>query len=65
MAVLPENMNKLNVNDTRASLSTIEAYIRYMGERIEFFASGQAKERAELLEQIELLKAQLKSLENT
>lgn len=36
MAVLPESMDRLNVEDTRASLSIIENYIRYMGERIEF-----------------------------
>lgn len=35
-AVLPENMDKLNVEDVRSSLSIIENYIRYMGERIEF-----------------------------
>ena len=36
MAVLPESMDRLNVEDTKASLSVIENYIRYMGERIEF-----------------------------
>ena len=36
MAVLPENMDRLNVEDTKSSLSIIENYIRYMGERIEF-----------------------------
>jgi uncharacterized protein YoxC len=36
MAVLPESMDKLNVDDAPGSLSTIENYIRYMGERIEF-----------------------------
>lgn len=36
MAVLPESMDKLNVEDTERSLSVIENYIRYMGERIEF-----------------------------
>ncbi len=36
MIVLPESMNKLNVEDTERSLSVIENYIRYMGERIEF-----------------------------
>lgn len=36
MAVLPENMDRLNVEDAKASLSIIENYIRYMGERIEF-----------------------------
>lgn len=36
MAVLPESMDRLNVEDAKASLSIIENYIRYMGERIEF-----------------------------
>ena len=36
MAVLPENMDKLNPEDTRQSFSILENYIRYMGERIEF-----------------------------
>lgn len=36
MAVLPESMNKIDVKDTEKSLSTLENYIRYMGERIEF-----------------------------
>ena len=36
MAVLPESMDRLNVEDPKASLSIIENYIRYMGERIEF-----------------------------
>lgn len=36
MAVFPENMDKLQTNDVPGSLSIIENYIRYMGERIEF-----------------------------
>lgn len=36
MAVLPESMDKLNVQDSVTSLGIIENYIRYMGERIEF-----------------------------
>ncbi len=36
MAVLPENMDKLDVEDAPSSLAVIENYIRYMGERIEF-----------------------------
>ena len=36
MAVLPESTNKIDVKDTEKSLSTLENYIRYMGERIEF-----------------------------
>lgn len=36
MAVFPESMDRLDVNDTSGSLSVIENYIRYMGERMEF-----------------------------
>lgn len=36
MAVFPENMNKLNVDDAPGSLRAIEGYIGYMTERIEF-----------------------------
>lgn len=42
-AVLPENMDKLNVKDVRSSLSIIENYIRYMGERIEFSMRNMTK----------------------
>ena len=43
MAVLPENMDKLDVNDTSGSLSKIQDYIRYMGERIEFSFRNMTK----------------------
>lgn len=43
MAVLPENMDKLNVEDPQKSLSIIENYIRYMGERIEFSMRNMTK----------------------
>ena len=36
MAVFPDSMNRLNVEDTQGSLRQIEAYISYMVERIEF-----------------------------
>lgn len=36
MAVLPESMDRLDVQDASGSLSIVENYIRYMGERIEF-----------------------------
>ena len=34
--VFPEEMNPLNIDDVRGSLRTIEDYIRYMTERMEF-----------------------------
>lgn len=36
MAVFPESMNKLDVNDVPGSLGRIENYIRYITERVEF-----------------------------
>lgn len=42
-AVLPENMDKLDVQDPRGSLATVENYIRYMGERIEFAMRNMTK----------------------
>lgn len=36
MAVFPESMDRIDPNDPGAALSTIESYIRYMQERIEF-----------------------------
>lgn len=43
MAVLPESMDKLNTDDTRGSLTIIENYIRYMGERVEFAMRNMTK----------------------
>lgn len=36
MAVFPEDMNRLNHDDVKKSLTVMENYIRYMKERIEF-----------------------------
>jgi peptidoglycan hydrolase CwlO-like protein len=36
MAVFPESMNKLDLANPEESLRTIENYIRYMSERVEF-----------------------------
>ena len=37
MAVIfPESMNRLDLSDPSGSLSTVENYIRYMTERMEF-----------------------------
>lgn len=43
MAVLPESMDKLNLQDVEGSLSVIQEYIRYMGERIEFSFRNMTK----------------------
>ena len=43
MAVFPENMERLDLNDARKSLSIIQDYIRYMGERIEFSMRNMTK----------------------
>lgn len=54
-AVFPESMDKLNLDNSRGSLATIENYIRYMAERMEFSmrnttraASGASVSLAEL-----------------
>lgn len=39
-AVLPESMDKLDPRDTSGSLRTMEQYIRYMAERIDFAVRG-------------------------
>ncbi len=36
MAVFPESMDRLNKENVEASLATLESYIHYMAERIEF-----------------------------
>ena len=43
MAVFPESMEKLNVNDTAGSFRRIENYIRYMVERMEFSNSNMTR----------------------
>lgn len=43
MAVFPESMDKLNLEDTRGSLAKIENYIRYMIERTEFAMSNTVR----------------------
>lgn len=35
-SVFPENMNPIDVRDTENALSTLESYLRYMRERIEY-----------------------------
>lgn len=46
MAVLPERMEQLDPQDVAGSLVTIENYIRYMGERLEFAISGLSSKAA-------------------
>lgn len=43
MAVFPESMERLNVDDTPGSLRRIENYIRYMVERMEFSNSNMTR----------------------
>ena len=47
MAVFPEQMDRLNLEDTTGSLQKIENYIRYMAERMEFSSSNTSKLFAE------------------
>lgn len=69
MAVLPESMNHLDSQNMPGSLSSLENYIRYMGERIEFSISGLSKEigsvraeKGELLKKINDLESRISSL---
>lgn len=43
MAVFPERMKPLDPNNPEESLKTIENYIRYMAERMEFTHSNDNK----------------------
>ncbi len=43
MAVFPESLERLNVDDTPGSLRRIENYIRYMVERMEFSNSNMTR----------------------
>ena len=40
MAIFPEQMDRLDLNDTTGCLQQIENYIRYMTERMEFANSN-------------------------
>ena len=55
MAVFPELMNHLNPNDPAASLSTVEQYIAYMNQQLEFhmgnLSRSQGTQAVELLRQ--------------
>lgn len=43
MAVFPENMNRLDPGDVPGSLCTLENYIRYMAERLEFSTQNMTR----------------------
>ena len=43
MAVFPEQLERLNLNDPTGSLQQIENYIRYMTERMEFANSNTTR----------------------
>lgn len=43
MAVFPESIDRIDPDDPGAALSTIESYIRYMQERIEFSIANVAR----------------------
>ena len=55
MAVFPELMNHLNPGDPAASLSTVEQYISYMNQQLEFhmgnLSRSQGAQAVELLRQ--------------
>lgn len=43
MALFPEMMNKIDPKDTKGSIETMERYIRYMVERMEFAQTNEVK----------------------
>lgn len=43
MAVFPESMERLDPEDPAGSIKTLDEYIRYMGERIEFGMRNMTK----------------------
>ena len=47
MAIFPEQMDRLDTADTAGSLRQIEAYIRYMTERMEFSNRNMTREVSE------------------
>ena len=56
MAVFPESMNKLDVNDVPGSLGRLESYIRYMTERVEFAMRNMTRNVSEAgVSNVELL----------
>jgi hypothetical protein len=62
MAVFPERMKPLDPNNSQESLKTIENYIRYMTERMEFTHSNDNKVIAE---SVPVLEDRLGQLEQT
>lgn len=58
--VFPEDMDRLDPNNVAGSFQTVEDYIRYMIERIEF---NSANTRMSMQAEIDLLKSRLAMLE--
>jgi len=52
MAVFPESMSRLDKDNVAASLATLESYIHYMCERVEFM-SGNVNRKLRALEEKE------------
>lgn len=42
-AIFPESLDRLDKEDVAGSLASLEGYIRYMTERMEFFAGNMNK----------------------
>ena len=57
MAVFPERMNHLNPSDPAASLSTVEQYISYMNQQLEFHMGNLS--RSQGVQAVELLRQDL------
>lgn len=58
MAVFPEQMKRLDPNDVKGSMETLDRYIRYMCERIEFAMSSSPVKVATVAEYHQRLEEQ-------
>lgn len=65
MAVFPESMNRVDVNDPQKAIAIIENYIRYMQERIEFSNSQTTRTVTEAGISSTGLYLEVQALENT
>lgn len=64
MAVFPERMRPIDPKDVESSLKTIEEYIRYMTERMEFAHSNDSRFLSEVEQNMEILNKRVAKLEN-
>lgn len=61
--VFPENMNFINANDAQNAFGTIDSYIRYMRERVEYSVGVLMKTAAKQAERLEEIAQEVDSLQ--